>query len=249
MARMRLTLMTLLVMLVACAPRGDAVAQTTGIQSPVQEAAIVHAPSPLVFEPDHVDIGAVPEGDHAVTFMRVRNTGDQMENIVSVTTSCGCTVARPEQNLLMPNGFTRVKVTVDTFAKQDNVRKWVELTDGEGRRSRGWLSMQVKANPHMVVGKRSIFDGKCGSCHFAPAAGKSSGPAIYAAVCVMCHGTNGQGAYAPKLAGLTDARSLAVLIGAGTGSQHMPGFAHRHGGPLSRRQIAALSQWLSGLDK
>lgn len=79
--------------------------------------------STLVFEPDHVDIGMVKEGEDATGFLRVRNAGDSMANIVSVETSCGCSVAEPEQRLLMPGGFTRIKVVVDTFAKQGDAKK------------------------------------------------------------------------------------------------------------------------------
>jgi len=241
----------LLLMLVACAPAGEAMKQggMAEQQPPVHSADVEAEPSQLVFEPDHVDGGSVKEGDKAVVYLRVRNAGNQMENIVAVNTSCGCSVAEPEQSLLMPGGFTRIKVTVDTFAKENDVRKWVELTDAHGHRSRAWLTLEVTENPHMVGSKRSIFDGKCGSCHFAPAAGKSTGPTIYQAVCVMCHGVNGQGAYAPKLAGHKDAGLLAAVIAAGTGSRHMPGFAKDHGGPLSPDQIAVLSRWLLTLDE
>jgi len=246
---MRLIAGVLLLMLVSCAPTGELITPQQKAHLPVHESSPNYLKSQLVFEPDHVAMAAVLEGDKAVAFLRVRNAGEQMENIVSVTTSCGCSVAEPEQNLLMPGGFTRVKITVDTFAKQDDVRKWVELTDARGRHSRAWLSLDVKANPHMAATRRSIFDGQCGSCHFAPAAGKKTGPAIYRAVCIMCHGEKGQGAYAPKLAGHKDSALLAGVISAGTGSQHMPGFAHDQGGPLSLDQVAALSQWLSTLDE
>ncbi|PIW51373.1 MAG: succinate dehydrogenase [Zetaproteobacteria bacterium CG12_big_fil_rev_8_21_14_0_65_54_13] len=249
MAYMRLIAVTLLLLLVACVQVGESVTTPQKANLSGQEEHPNYLQSKLVFEPDHVTMAPVLEGDKAVAFLRVRNAGEQMENIVSVTTSCGCSVAEPAQNLLMPGGFTQVKITVDTFAKQDDVRKWVELTDGQGRRSRAWLSLDVKANPHMATTSRTIFDGQCGSCHFAPAAGKQTGPAIYRAVCVMCHGEKGQGAYAPKLTGHKNSSLLAGLISAGTGSQHMPGFAREQGGPLTPDQVAALSQWLSTLDE
>jgi len=205
--------------------------------------------SVLVFEPDHVDIGAVKEGEDAIGFLRVRNAGHYMANIVSVETSCGCTVAEPEQRLLAPGAFTRIKIVVDTFAKQGAARKWVTLTDDAGHRSRAWVSLHVQPNPHLDGASRSIFQGKCAACHYAPAKGKVSGPDIYQAVCAMCHGADREGVSGPALQHHKDAAVLAAVIARGVGSQHMPGFAVKKGGPLTMKQIAALSQWLSTLDE
>ncbi len=203
--------------------------------------------SPLVFEPPELDMGQVREGEKAVARLLVRNSGDAIENIVELTTSCGCSVAEPEQRIVMPGGFTTVTVSIDTFAKQNAVRKWVELTDAHGRKSRAILHLRVLENPHLQAGNRSIFSGQCAACHAEPARGKRQGPEIYAAVCAMCHGEDGKGGYAPALVGHENAEALAILIAQGTGSRHMPGFARQRGGPLSPEQIEALSRWLAGL--
>ncbi len=205
--------------------------------------------SALVFEPDHVDMGSVKEGEDAVVFIRVRNTGDVMANIVAVETSCGCSVAEPEQRLLMPGAFTRIKVVVDTFAKQGDAKKWVQLMDDTGHRSKAWLSLNVQPNPHLSVGDRSIFKGKCAACHYDTAKGQVKGPEIYNAVCSMCHGDQAQGVTGPSLHHHDNADVLAGLIARGTGSHHMPGFALNQGGPLTDQQITELSEWLSRLDE
>jgi len=205
--------------------------------------------SVLVFEPDHIDIGTVKEGEEAIGFLRVRNAGSAMANIVSVETSCGCSVAEPEQRLLMPGGFTRIKIVVDTFAKQGEAKKWVQLTDDEGHRSRAWVTLHVQPNPHLDGASRSIFQGKCAACHYEPAKGKVSGADIYQAVCVMCHGRDREGVSGPSLQHHNDADALFGVIANGVGSQHMPGFAVDNGGPLTLKQVAALSQWLSMLDE
>ena len=231
-----------LLLLVAAVPPACKQAQLSHTLSPKQ--AFV-ADSVLVFEPDHVDIGTVKEGEKAVGFLRVRNAGDAMANITAVQTSCGCSVAEPEQRLLMPGGFTRIKVVVDTFAKQGDAKKWVELTDDAGRRSRAWVTLHVDPNPHLDASSRSIFKGKCARCHFAPAAGRVKGAAIYRAVCAMCHGADRGGAAGPSLQAHHDQAMLTHVIADGAGSQHMPGFSLRRGGPLNDRQIHALAQWLA----
>ncbi len=204
--------------------------------------------SALVFEPAELDMGQVREGEKAVAHILIRNSGSSMESIVSMQTSCGCSVVEPGQHLLQPGGFTRATITIDTFAKQDDVKKWVELTDGQGRRSRAILHLKVLPNPHLKTGGRSIFDGQCATCHVKPAEGKTSGPAVYQAVCSMCHGAQAEGAYAPSLRRFRDMDALSALIGHGTGSRYMPGFARRQGGPLDDAQIRALAAWLLTLD-
>ena len=205
--------------------------------------------SELVFEPPVVDLGTLKEGDDVVAYLRVRNAGNSMQQIADLQASCGCTEVKPEESLLMPGGFTRISVKVDTFAKQDAIKKWVLLTDGEGKTSKAWINFTVRPNPHMGDTTRSIFDGKCAACHFEPAEHKVAGRDIYAAVCAMCHGEKASGGVAPALTGIGDVNVLSTLIAHGTGSQHMPGFAKKEGGPLSEKQISALSRWLSKLDE
>lgn len=207
------------------------------------------ADSQLVFEPDHIDFGSVKEGEHAIGYLRVRNAGNTIANIVAVETSCGCSVAEPEQQLLMPGGFTRIRVDVDTFAKQGDAKKWVELTDGAGHHSRAWLTLHVEPNPHLKTNSRSIFKGKCAACHFDPAIGKTGGAEIYRAVCAMCHGGDRAGVSGPSLQQIHDIDLLRSIISEGAGSHHMPGFARKNGGPLSPDQIEALSRWLVTLDE
>jgi len=203
----------------------------------------------LVFEPDYVDLGTVKEGDEAIGFLRVRNASDSMASIVTVETSCGCSVAEPEQRLLMPGGFTRIKVVIDTFAKQGDAKKWILLTDDAGHHSKAWLTLHVQPNPHLDGTSRSIFQGKCAACHYEPAKGKVTGVDIYHAVCAMCHGSDREGVSGPSLRHHNDANVLSSVIANGVGSQHMPGFSEDHGGPLTTIQISTLSQWLSTLDE
>lgn len=213
-----------------------------------QSQSAAGQPSDLVFEPSRVDMGTVREGEPATAVLRLRNAGQQMLEIADVQASCGCTTAEPQDRLLMPGAFTLLRVRVDTFAKQDGIQKTILVTDSLGHTARATLTLKVLPNAHMAMSGRSIFDKPCASCHYDPAIGKRSGAAIYAAVCAMCHGENGQGAYAPKLAGHRDPAALKALIANGVGNRHMPGFSRRAGGPLDSRQISALAAWLVSLD-
>jgi len=204
--------------------------------------------SVLLFDPSDLNLGDVLEGEKISASVLIRNTGNRSNQIVHIESSCGCTAVEPDTRMLAAGAFTNLHIDIDTFGKRGEVKKSIVLTDQKGNQSTLWLHLYVKENPHAMHSQRSLFDGSCGSCHFDPAQGKQTGAAIYAAVCVMCHGIEGQGAYAPRLVGHHDINVLEQLIGHGTGTNHMPAFSQKLGGPLSARQINALSRWIISLD-
>lgn len=203
----------------------------------------------LVFDPAALDMGDILEGDKATASILIRNDGDGFAQIASVTSACGCTTAEPETRLLAAGAFTPLHIVVDTFGKRGDIRKSITMTDGLGNESTAWITLHVKSNPHAMGEGRSIFDGKCASCHFDPAKGQTTGIAIYNAVCVMCHGVNAQGAYAPALVGHHELDILSTLIANGTGTHHMPAFSQDKAGPLSPQQIKSLAKWIISLDE
>ncbi|HKJ82776.1 MAG TPA: DUF1573 domain-containing protein [Mariprofundaceae bacterium] len=205
------------------------------------------APSGLVIEPARVDLGSVPEGTKAATTLLLRNTGNSVISISRVETSCGCTTAEPDSRVLEPGAFTQLRVRVDTMGKRGRVKKSVTVVDDRGHRAEALLVLAVRANPHLKMNTgQSIFAPKCATCHAAPARGKRRGTEIYAAVCVMCHGEKGKGGYAPSLRG-HDVAYLKRVLYHGSG-RHMPAFYEGKGGPLTVRQIRALSNWLAGME-
>lgn len=205
------------------------------------------AASPLMLQPQSLDLGQVTEGDMAKGSLTLRNTGPVPLSITGVQTSCGCTTGVPDTRLLPPGGFTQLHVTIDTFAKRGRIEKRVWVTDDQGHTATAVLHLTVRPGRHMRIAGRSLFEARCASCHAAPAAGQYEGVKIYAAVCAMCHGADARGAYAPSLRGRHDAAALAKRIGEGTGKPYMPGFAKSHGGPLDAAQLRALSLWLASL--
>ncbi len=203
----------------------------------------------LVFDPIELNMGTVLEGEKATATILIRNDGHNFSQIVKVESSCGCTTAEPEMRMLAGGAFTALHIEVDTFGKRGDIRKSITMTDQHGKKRTAWLSLHIKSNPHAMNESRSIFDGKCASCHVEPAKGKTVGSEIYAAVCVMCHGVGAKGAYAPSLLKFKDAGVLGAIISHGTGTHHMPAFAKEKGGPLSAMQISALSKWIISLDE
>lgn len=203
--------------------------------------------SPLMLEPQTLDLGETVEGSQVHGELVLRNTSAMPLTVTGVQASCGCTTGRLEAHALPPGGFTLLHVTIDTFAKRGRVVKRVWVTDDAGHKATARLTLTVRPNPHRHIAGRSIFDAPCAACHAAPARGKDTGPAIYAAVCAMCHGADAKGGYAPSLRGRQDAAALAMRIGEGAGNASMPGFAKRRGGPLDAEQLRILAHWLASL--
>lgn len=198
-------------------------------------------------QPQHFDMGTVIEGEQAHARLFVRNTGVLPLHIVSVESSCGCTVGSLGSREVPPGGFTTLDISVDTTGKGEAIEKKVSVVDAMGGRADAWLTLRVVKNPHLgKMAGQGIFRGKCAVCHADPAQGKAGGAEIYAAVCIMCHGAEGKGAYAPRLRGLNPHFVRSVLQD-GINSR-MPAFVRRHGGPLNSRQVSTLAEWLSGLD-
>ncbi len=202
----------------------------------------------LHLQPEVLDMGSVKEGEEARGTLFIRNNSDSVITITDVQTSCGCTVAEPKSRVLAPGAFTELEVTIDSTVKQGEVKKEVRVTDSAGHVAKAILKLTVEENPHLIRSGRGIFDGKCAACHFDPVQGKKTGKAIYDAACLMCHGEDARGAYASALTGHDDATALQYLISHGTGSPQMPGFAIDAGGPLTKKQVFALSKWLLSLD-
>jgi len=210
------------------------------------------APLPLLhIQPEVYDLGDIQEGETAVVTFLIRNNHQEMIDLVDIQASCGCTVAEPDSYVIMPGGFTQLRVAVDTTAKQLGITKQVYVTDSLGHKASAMLTFNVVSNPHGVATTqvKGIFDGQCASCHYEPLLDKHIASNLYGVGCAMCHGEDASGAYAPSLRGFSSLTTLKSIIAEGVGKPQMPGFAKSQGGPLREEQIHALAVWLMGLSQ
>jgi len=203
----------------------------------------------LHIQPEIYRLGDIKEGETAVATFLVRNNHSEPIELVDIQTSCGCTAAQPDSFVIMPNSFTQLRVTVDTTAKQSNIKKSITVKDSLGNEATALLAFNVVENPHLRLNReiKGIFDGKCASCHFEPLLKQQSAAKLYAVGCAMCHGVNAEGEYAPKLRGYASLSALKMIISNGVGKPQMPGFLQKNGGPLTSEQITELSKWLVSL--
>jgi cytochrome c553 len=203
----------------------------------------------LHIQPAVYDLGDIKEGEAAIATFFIRNNSKQSIELVDIQASCGCTAAEPDSFIIAPNSFTQLKVAVDTTAKQDDIKKAIYITDSLGHKATAMLTFNVIDNPHFSMkkgGVKSIFDGKCASCHYQPLVGVNAPNKLYEVGCAMCHGENAEGAYAPSLRGHSFT-ALQQTIAHGVGTRQMPGFAESKGGPLTDTPIKNLATWLTSL--
>ena len=101
-------------------------------------------------------------------------------------------------------------------------------------------------NQHLALADRqAVFRGDCASCHVQPAEGKQ-GAELFQAACAICHDANPRASMVPDLKvarAVRDAAFWEKWIGEGKEGSLMPGFARKHGGPLSPEQIASLVEY------
>ncbi len=211
---------------------------------PIQEKESLPA---LHIQPEVYHLGDIKEGEAAIATFLIRNNNKQAIELVDIQASCGCTAAEPDSYLIEPNGFTQLKVAVDTTAKQKGIKKSIFITDSLGNKATAMLTFNVISNPHLKMGAvKGIFDGECASCHYKPLIGVIKPEKLYDVGCAMCHGEAATGAYAPSLRH-RNIKMLKTIITQGVGKPQMPGFGLAHGGPLSTQQIHTLAHWLSNL--
>jgi len=202
----------------------------------------------LHIQPSIYELGDIKEGEAAIATFIIRNNSNQLVELVDIQSSCGCTAAEPDSYVIPANGFTQLKVAVDTTAKQKGIKKSISLTDSLGNQASAILTFNVIENPHLKLGDiKGIFDGQCASCHFEPLVDVLEPSKLYEVGCAMCHGAEAEGAYAPSLRNTFSLASLSHGIAHGVGKPQMPGFAEINGGPLTHEQIESLALWLHQL--
>jgi hypothetical protein len=103
------------------------------------------------------NFGAAPSGPPVKHVFKIRNAGAGTLTIDGVTTSCGCTAAKPTKNSLAPGEESDIAVTFDTISeKGPSTRTITVVTNDPKQRQleltlKGDLRAQVEAAPPFVA--------------------------------------------------------------------------------------------------
>lgn len=203
-------------------------------------------------EPLH-NFGKIVQGEPVHHKFGFTNTGTGDLIIYKAKGSCGCTAAAVSTGPFKPGEQSYIEVSYDSRGKFGHVYKdvKVESNDPDSPTTLIIEGVSMQGNhPPMTSGK-TLFKGSCAECHFAPAKGKS-GKELYQAVCSMCHDPSNENKLMAADRFAMSERSFKSLINStshGVPGTSMPGFLSRHGGPLSKKQIKSLAEYLRSLNK
>lgn len=194
---------------------------------------------------------------------RFTNSAPVEAVVESVRTSCGCTVARvpPLPWTIPAGGLGEFSVALDVRGKHGVVHKSVFVNTSLGLKpltvrvvldappagASGSADLRLQNMELALADRFAVFRGECAGCHAKPAEGKS-GPALYLAVCAVCHDSANRASMVPDLKSLphpTDREFWLRWITFGRHGSLMPAFAQPEGGPLTEPQVDSLADYLS----
>ena len=211
----------------------------------------------IVFDTVSHDFGDMTSDQTSEVNWVFRNEGDETLEIVNTKSSCGCTMSLGKGTRVEPGESGEILVRFNAAGQSGRLRKTLAVTTNDPTHSITRLTIRAHVTPidlpqveggHPPIVGQSLLMGDCGSCHSIPAADKK-GPELWAVVCAMCHGDDGQGSRGPSLRDPSflssrDDTELEIGISYGTANPAMPGFSRLMGGPLDEAQVKSLVELL-----
>ncbi len=216
-----------------------------------------NGPLPLVW--DSLTTEAWPEPGQATAEFKFEatNVSDSVVTVESVTTSCGCTVAKiPSQPWpLAPHSNGEMTISVNLAGKSGTLTKYATVNTEKLGQQVLTVTMHLpdsveatrQRNIQMaLVDRQAVFKGDCARCHSDPTEGKT-GESLYLAACGVCHESTTRASMVTDLKAMkrpTDYDYWKMTITIGKPGTLMPAFSSAAGGPLTEAQIESLAQYL-----
>jgi cytochrome c5 len=218
-------------------------------------AASDPAPHALVWDAIEKRIEAKPEENEARFQFHVTNTSVDAVEIVQIEPSCGCTVAEMPATpwILAPGAKGSFSAVVDYRGKHGTFSKTLSVHSSGGSQTLTVVirvpeteeSRRARNQQLALLDRQAVFRGECASCHVAPTVGKT-GEELYRTACAICHDAGTRASMVPDLMVAREPRDAAYWekwISEGKARTLMPGFAAKHGGPLTAEQITSLVEY------
>ena len=214
-------------------------------------------PLPLVW--DSLTKEAWPEPGQATAEFKFEatNVSDSVVTVESVSTSCGCTVAKiPSQPWpLAPHSNGEMIISVNLAGKSGTLTKYATVNTEKLGQQVLTVTMHLpdsaeasrQRNIQMAsVDRQAVFKGDCARCHADPTEGKM-GESLYLAACGVCHDSATRASMVTDLKAMkrpTDYDYWKMTVTIGKPGTLMPAFSSAAGGPLTDDQIESLAKFL-----
>ncbi|MEW5979532.1 MAG: DUF1573 domain-containing protein [Acidobacteriota bacterium] len=101
---------------------------------PVAAQKATSQPGPkIVFSPEKMDLGKIPQQTRKSFDLTILNHGDQDLVIESVAASCGCTTGSVSDRVVKPGGSSKVQVTFNSGSFSGTVEKSVVVSSNDSK--------------------------------------------------------------------------------------------------------------------
>ena len=212
-------------------------------------------PKTLSFDAMAKEVFVSPTETNGLVSFNVTNVATKPITVFRLKPSCGCTLAEapPRPWKLGPAESGTMTFNTSTRGKFGRLNKSATLYTSAGMRvlnfsihiPRPLNSDSRKQNLEFAEQDRqAVFSGDCASCHARPTKHKT-GTALYATACAICHDSPRRAEMVPPLRQFQLSKDQwRQVITHGKTNSLMPGFAKKHGGPLSEAQIKSLVEFL-----
>jgi len=219
-------------------------------------------PTNVTWDADYKTTNVVSGLDYGRFVFCFTNISLEPLTVISVKTSCGCTMAQlPSLPWMVPastNG--QIGVSVNLAGKVGTLVKTVTVGTDQGSKT---LVVKVIIEPPTTpamseavrlqnmqisqTNRQGLFNGNCASCHVKSIEGQYA-KQLYDLVCGVCHEAVHRASMVPDLHTLTvptDERFWRTWISYGKPGSLMPAFAKTENGPLTDMQIVSLAAYLN----
>jgi len=132
-------------------------AQTTPAPAP-QVAAPAGAQPKLETDTTVWDFGEKWSGEPAETTLTLRNTGSAPLHVDKIKTSCGCTAAKMDTQVLQPGQSEQVRVTYNTKKQTENVSQTIHVFSDDPDNSDLTVSVRGHVKPLVKIGTSQGLD-------------------------------------------------------------------------------------------
>ncbi len=141
------------------APAADLPSAGAGLLVPAPGAVSAKVPRVEVANPIY-NFGTALSGQPLRHVFEIRNAGDAPLQIKSVTTSCGCTAAKPSRSVLAPGEGSRIDAQVDTRFEQGHSLSVVTVTTNDPQKPTLALKLEGVIKPQVTAQPADLDFGK-----------------------------------------------------------------------------------------
>jgi len=105
-------------------------------------------------EQEH-NFGDIVEGTIVTHEFTIANEGDAELHLIKVSSSCGCTAAKPEKEKLLPGDSTKIKVTFNSKSRNGKQKKYIYVFSNDKSNTRYRLVILSNVIKKGDVGNKS----------------------------------------------------------------------------------------------